>query len=197
MVIIDAAFTMLGIVLVPLVAVDGGLIIKVVMHLLVIVVHAFLWSSPSVVEPLVIVSTIPLFRTFVVSLLPLPLVVVRLILASRGETVIAFMAILRLAGASTRLLCAYITIFLHHLVILVVLPLLILVRLRDIITPLLDDLAVPIFWVLIVVLVLAEVVIVIPTMVVRVLIPTTAAMIVALVLTVSVISIPSIILVII
>ena len=196
MVIIDAAFAMLGIVLVPLVAVDSGLIIKVVMHLLVIVVHAFLWSSPSVVEPLVIVSTIPLFRTFVVSLLPLPLVVVRLILAPRGETVVAFMAILRLAGAPTRLLCAHITIFLHHLVILVVLPLLILVRLRDIITPLLDDLAVPIFWVLIVVLVLAEVVIVIPAVVVPVLIPT-AAMIVALVLTVSVISITSIILVII
>ena len=196
MFIIDAAFAMLGIVLVPLVAVDGGLIIKVVMHLLVIVVHAFLWSSPSVVEPLVIVSTIPLLRTFVVSLLPLPLVVFRLILASRGETIVAFMAILRLAGVPTRLLCAYITIFLHHLVILVVLPLLILVRLRDIITPLLDDLAVPIFWVLIVVLVLAEVVIVIPAVVVPVLIPT-AAMIVALVLTVSVISIPSIILVII
>ena len=113
------------------------------------------------------------------------------------------MAVLRLTGAGICRLLNYTACFLHNLVVLVMFPLLILICLGDwVLGTFLDNLTLPIFWVLFVVRVLAKVVIVVPsTSVVVVVLVATSPVIVGTSTTatfsIPVISIPSIILVII
>ena len=183
-------------------AVYRGLVLKVVMHLLIIVVWILVSSFPtstSLWEPLIVATVVALLNAFVISLLLVPLVIIWLILATWWEASVPLVAVLWLGGASgwhfgdsSRIAC-----FLHHLIVLVMFPFLILISLwNSVISRFLDNLPIAFLRILIVVI-LIEVVIVIASaaMVLMVVIPISPLVVTAL--AVPVISIVSIILVII